>query len=181
MNESINESNGMLIFLGGVLAGIGVSVVANFIYDITATAIGNRLIRNRILFKPTGHIYPLVFTEVCGTVVISKSNWGWLIKKGSVPLSIRLTFNSSDSQPVKTLAKWKMDMDEYTTTSVKLGSVREFILVTLLSNFTWKPNLSWFRDSRRANHAGRLGHGYRDYRWRYTRHLFVYSSKRNHN
>ena len=118
----------------GFLVGFGASVMANFIYDITAAAIGNCLIRHRITFKVTGHTYHCVFTDVCGTVLVSKTKWGWLIKRGAIPLSVRLTFKPSDGQNIKTLARWKMDMDESTTTSVKLGSIRECILVTLHGN-----------------------------------------------
>lgn len=105
--------------------------MANFLYDISATSIGNCLIQHRIHFSPKGHWYPAVSTDVCGSIFISNSKWGWFIKKGSIPLSVRLIFKSRNEQEIKTLARWKVDMDESTVTTVRLGTIREVILATL--------------------------------------------------
>lgn len=126
--------NQSLLFWLGVGTGLMVSVMANFLYDIAATSIGNRLIRHRISFSPGGNRYHVVFTDVCGIVSVANSKWGWFIKKGQLTLSVRLTFTSKDGQQKTTLANWKMDDDGYTTASVKLGSIREVILVTLVGN-----------------------------------------------
>ncbi len=118
-------------YLKGILMGIGVSVVANFLYTISATSIGNYLIRHRINFSSKGHWYSNIDTDVCGSVSISNSKWGCFIKKVYIPLSVRLTFKSRNGTQPKTLARWKIDMDESTITMVRLGSIKEVILVTL--------------------------------------------------
>ena len=118
-------------YLAGILTGIGVSVMANFLYAISATSIGNRLIRHRINFSSKGHWYPNIDIDVCGSVSVSNSKWGWFIKKVYIPLSVRLTFKSRDGKQIKTLARWKIDMDESTVTMVRLESIKEVILVTL--------------------------------------------------
>ena len=118
-------------YLAGVLTGIGVSVMANLLYDVIVTPIGNRIIRHRIYFTPEGNNYHVVFTDICGTVSVPNSKWGWFVKRGSIPLSVRLIFKSGDGKEIKTFARWKVDMDESTVTYVKLGSIRECILMTL--------------------------------------------------
>ena len=118
-------------YLAGILTGIGVSVMANFIYSISATSIGNRLIRQRINFSSKGHWYRNIYIDVCGKVSISNRKCGLLIKKVYIPLSVRLTFKSRNGKQIITLARWKIDMDESTVTMVRLESNKEIILVTL--------------------------------------------------